>query len=409
VVFGDHTREIKYIDFDFIAGADGTKILRPILIAPQYFYLQLRSYRLENRGYGRHFKLLNEQLFSLPPLAEQHRIVAKVDELMALCDQLEQQSEQQLDAHQQLVETLLGTLTTARDAEELATNWQRLADHFDLLFGGALGGTAGAEWAIDRLKDTILQLAVMGKLVPPNPADEPASVLLHRIKSEKKRLVTEGKLREKKPLPPISEKEKPRFLPSHWECVRLGEIGVVKGGKRVPKGQSLTREKTPYVYIRVTDMKAQTVVTDDLHYITPEVYSEIRNYTISSDDVYITIAGTIGAVGTVPEQLDGVNLTENAAKIVMPMVNKYWLVNSLGSKQCQQHFSESVNQQAQPKLALNKIEMLPLGVPPLTEQGRIVAKVDEFFSLCDQLKAKVQEAAETQMNLSGALVERALS
>ena len=85
VVFGDHTRNVKYVDFDFVAGADGTKILCPLVIYPRYFYTYIRHCDLEGRGYARHFKVLNENLIALPPNAEQHRIVAKVDELMALC------------------------------------------------------------------------------------------------------------------------------------------------------------------------------------------------------------------------------------------------------------------------------------------------------------------------------------
>ena len=89
VLFGDHTRETKLIDFDFIVGADGVKLLHPISIHTPYYFLVLRWLPLENRGYGRHFKLLKASFIPLPPLAEQHRIVAKVDELMALCNQLE--------------------------------------------------------------------------------------------------------------------------------------------------------------------------------------------------------------------------------------------------------------------------------------------------------------------------------
>ena len=123
----------------------------------------------------------------IPPFAEQHRIVAKVDELMALCDQLEQCSESQLAAHQTLVETLLATLTDSCDADELAQNWARLSTHFDTLFT--------TEASIDALKQTILQLAVMGKLVPQDPSDEPASALLERIAAEKALLVKEKKIK----------------------------------------------------------------------------------------------------------------------------------------------------------------------------------------------------------------------
>ncbi|HBI5429060.1 TPA: restriction endonuclease subunit S, partial [Salmonella enterica] len=158
----------------------------------------------------------NEKLFSLPPLCEQIRIVTKVEELMSLCDQLEQHSLTSLDTHQQLVETLLTTLTDSQNADQLAENWSRISEHFDTLFT--------TEASIDALKQTILQLAVMGKLVPQDPNDEPASELLKRIAQEKAQLVKDGKMKKQKPLPPISDEEKPFELPDGWEWVKLGNI-----------------------------------------------------------------------------------------------------------------------------------------------------------------------------------------
>jgi type I restriction enzyme S subunit len=116
---------------------------------------------------------LKSEPFPLPSISEQHRIIAKVDELMALCDQLEAQTEASIDAHKTLVEVLLATLSNAKDADELNDNWQTISQHFDVLFT--------TQASIDQLKQTILQLAVMGKLVKQDPKDEPASKLLERI------------------------------------------------------------------------------------------------------------------------------------------------------------------------------------------------------------------------------------
>lgn len=124
----------------------------------------------------------------LPPYQEQTRIVSRVQDLMSLCDQLEQHSLTSLDAHQQLVETLLTTLTDSLNADELAENWARISEHFDTLFT--------TEASIDALKQTILQLAVMGKLVPQDPNDKPASELLKRIAQEKAQLVKDGKIKK---------------------------------------------------------------------------------------------------------------------------------------------------------------------------------------------------------------------
>jgi len=160
-------------------------------------------------------KALSLIVFPLPPLAEQHRIVAKVDELMALCDQLENQHSNAASAHETLVSYLLGTLTQSQSADDLTdreggnaenkkaifgqANWQRIAAHFDTLF------TTDA--SIAALKQTLLQLAVMGKLVPQDPTDEPASELLKRIQAEKTKLIAEGKIKKGKALPPIAEDE----------------------------------------------------------------------------------------------------------------------------------------------------------------------------------------------------------
>lgn len=114
-------------------------------------------------------------------------------------------------------------------------------------------------------------------------------------------------------------------MPEGWAWCRVQTIASVKGGKRVPKGYAVTDEKTNHIYIRVTDMKNSTIMLDDLKYISDEVYSQISNYVISKDDIYVTIAGTIGNVGEVPDELDGMNLTENAAKVCNISIDKSFL------------------------------------------------------------------------------------
>ncbi|MDP5138298.1 restriction endonuclease subunit S, partial [Rheinheimera baltica] len=177
------------------------------------------------RGIKNSFRLsdVGEMLCPIPPSQEQLKIVAKIDELMAFCDQLEQQSYKQLDAHNQLVDALLATLTQSQNADDLASSWQRLAAHFDTLFT--------TEYSIDALKKTILQLAVMGKLVKQDLNDEPASELLKRIALEKDALVKAGKIKKQKPLPPIGDDEKPFELPQGWEWCRLEQLGLTSTGK----------------------------------------------------------------------------------------------------------------------------------------------------------------------------------
>jgi type I restriction enzyme S subunit len=162
----------------------------------------------------------------IPPLAEQHRIVAKVEELMALCDELEKQETHHLKSHALLVETLLGTLTQAKDAKEFQQAWSLLAQHFDDLFT--------TEDSIDQLKQTILQLAVMGKLVPQDPKDEPASVLLERIRVEKERFMEEKKLGKQGVINRIQSSEKLHQLPDGWMFARFGEVVFNRDAERIP-------------------------------------------------------------------------------------------------------------------------------------------------------------------------------
>jgi type I restriction enzyme S subunit len=124
---------------------------------------------------------------------------------MQLCDQLEQQQNLSSEAHDQLVDTLLNVLTNSSDVDEFQQNWQRISENFDLLFT--------TEYSIDQLKQTILQLAVMGKLVKQDPNDEPASELLKQITEEKAKLIKEGKIKKSKPLLEISNEEKQYEIP----------------------------------------------------------------------------------------------------------------------------------------------------------------------------------------------------
>ncbi|EDV3052532.1 restriction endonuclease subunit S [Salmonella enterica subsp. enterica] len=241
-------------------------------------------------------------------------------------------------------------------------------------------------YGIKKLRELILELAVRGKLVPQDPNDEPASVLLERIAAEKAELVKQGKIKKPKPLPEISEEEKPFELPVGWEWARLGQCAEISGGKRLPASHQYSISSTPYIYIRVTDMKNGTIKNDDLCYIKKETFELIKKYTISEHDLYITIAGTIGEVGIVPSFFNGMNLTENAAKISNISVDKMWLKDTLSSPLSKKYFFNKTNQLAQPKLALNQINNSIIPIPPLLEQLKIRNRVEALLGLCDQLE-----------------------
>lgn len=165
-------------------------------------------------------------------------------------------------------------------------------------------------------------------------------------------------------------------VPESWEAIPVATVAGVKGGKRMPKGIALTSTDTGQPYIRVKDFRDHGVDANHVLFVPKGYESTISRYLISTDDVYISIAGTIGLVGQVPQVLDGANLTENAAKISVTdqSVDTRFLMYALASDSCQLQIAQSTATNAQPKLALVRIEQIQLPIPPtLDEQHEIVA------------------------------------
>ncbi len=159
-----------------------------------------------------------------------------------------------------------------------------------------------------------------------------------------------------------------------WQSSKLGGIAQVKGGKRLPKGEKLVSEATQFPYIRVCDFKGFSVDMKDIHYLTSKIQETISRYVITKDDVFISIAVTIGRVGTIPVELDGANLTENAARIVLDqegVLEKEFLKYCLASPKIQRDIASRRSKNAQPKLALAQIKDLDIPLPPLPEQKKI--------------------------------------
>ena len=192
-------------------------------------------------------------------------------------------------------------------------------------------------------------------------------------------------------------------VPEHWEVVRLGEVANVKGGKRLPKGHKFSEKPTPYPYIRVVDFRNGTINKANLKFLTPEDYQLLKRYTISSKDVYISIAGTIGLVGVVPPDLDGANLTENAAKIVLndKRLDQLFLVYALSSEQGQEQIHQRAAKTSQPKLALTRIRQIPIPLPPILEQreiARILQTIDRKIEAEENRKQALDDLFKTLLH-----------
>ncbi|BEM53007.1 type I restriction endonuclease EcoAI subunit S [Serratia marcescens] len=336
----------------------------------------------------------------LPPMLEQKKVVARVKELMSLCDQLEQQALTSLDAHQQLVETLLATLTGSQNAEELAENWARISLHFDTLFT--------TEASIDALKQAILQLAVMGKLVPQDPNDEPASELLKRIEQEKTQLVREGKIKKQKPLPPMSDEEKPFELPEGWEWATLSHLGSFAGGKTPSKMRGDYWEgDIPWVTPK--DMKTPLITTSE-DFVTDLAIEDGLSKFSPGSLLFVARSGILRR--TFPVAITAIECTVNQdIKVLTPFVlniNSYIFLMMRGFET---HILKNLTKVGTTveSLLFDEFASHPFMLPPLEEQLRITNRVNGMMKLCDTLKSRLQSAQQTQLHMADALTDAALN
>jgi type I restriction enzyme, S subunit len=354
---------------------------------------------------------IEKLLIPLPPLAEQHRIVEKVDELMALCDALEEKQTRNLHTHQLLVETLLETLTQAKTTEELQAAWQRLATCFDTLFT--------TEESVNKLKQTILQLAVMGKLTEDFRKSNPelvsgsnsASALLEQIATEKERLVKEGKLKKQEKLPPINEDEKPFELPEGWKWERIGssvlfsEYGLSEKTYDIKDGVPL---------IKMGDIQDGIVLIGGQKYVSKDVEGLPDLYLKKLDILYnrTNSADLVGKTGIFEGPDDMYTFASYLIRIRCS--KNYLLPNYLNlamnapffrHTQIKPHLKQQCGQ-ANVNGTIMRNMMFPF--PPLADQQRIVEMVDELFALCDTLKARIANAQKIENQLATAVVEAAV-
>ncbi len=362
----------------------------PIQLLAPFAQSQFNS---PQRGIKNSFRLTDASamLIALPPLAEQSRIVARVEELMALCDALEEKGRLAAAQHERLAGALFDALASSASAEEAADHWQRIAAHFDLLLDRPA--------AVDRLEQAILQLAVRGRLVPQNPADEPASALLQKIRAEKDRLIAAGQLKRDKPLPPISDEEKPFELPEGWEWVRLGQIiELISGQHLLPNEYSENLDlEIPYLTgpAEFGPMNPQ-----------PTRSTNERRAIATKGDILITVKGS--GVG----KLNSVGFEELAISRQLMAIRPFITSNDflfLALSVLGTSFQEKSVGIAIPGISRVDVTDAIVALPPLTEQSRIVARVAELRALCAQLRERLTATDQTRSRLAEALLEQAVA
>ncbi|MDB9494656.1 restriction endonuclease subunit S [Spirulina major CS-329] len=199
-------------------------------------------------------------------------------------------------------------------------------------------------------------------------------------------------------------------IADNWRWTNIGSVGNVKGGKRLPKGKKLLKDDTGYPYIRAGNLKQGTVIEEDILYISKDIFEVIKNYTVESGDIYITIVGAcIGDSGIIPSHFSGASLTENAAKIcqINHLCNSEYLALWLRSPLCQRFIHGNKMSGAQGKLALFRIKALPLPLPPLEEQKEIVKRLESAFEQADVIETEIKASLEQLKTLEQAILAKA--
>jgi type I restriction enzyme S subunit len=377
------------------------------LVMPRYLWIVLRSPFMvecvEENQRGQAYPAINDADFAilpfpLPPLAEQIRIVAKVDQLMNLCDRLEAARAGREAARDRLAAASLARVN-APDPETF---------HADARFAlDALPALTTRPDQIKALRRTILNLAVRGKLVPQDPADEPASEVLKRIAKEKARLAKEGKAKRQDPLPEIKLDQWPFELPVGWAWGRFPEVGTFGRGKSKhrPRNDPVLFEGGEHLMIQTGDVaRSQGVI---------ETYtSKYNDFGLSQSfkwpkgTLCITIAANIADSGTLsfdacfPDSVVGfipASVFENARYF------EYFV------RTAKANLLEFAPATAQKNINLEILTQVLIPIPPLAEQHRIVAKVDALMMLCDRLEAGLTATAATRRRLLDALLAEALT
>jgi type I restriction enzyme S subunit len=338
-----------------------------------------------------------ERLITIPPLAEQERIVAKIDQLMALCDKLEAERNARDQKRVTVHTAAMNRLLSAPDKPIYDSSWQFITKHFIELYSATPN--------VAELKKAILQLAVMGRLVPQDPNEQPASELLKEIEAEKARLLKEGILEADDIHPPVQPSETKLQLPGTWIWCRYSDVAKLKHGHQFREYDFVP---TGIPVIKITQCKADgTLDLTKCDFIAQNRKDEFRNFRIEKGDLLMALTGgTLGKVTRVTEDYGFVVQNYRVGKFIPN--GKYiaadYLTIILQSNLFQDLVKGKINQNAQPNVGKADIEYLPIPLPPLAEQQLIVAKVDQLMALCDALEKHIGAATEKKTAILNAVL-----
>jgi len=341
IVFGDHSKTLKLIDFDFIIGADGTKIMVPISLYPKYLYcvLKYNVINMKDRGYSRHYQFLKQKLVPLPPLGEQKRIVAKLESLMPYVEKY-----------------------GAAHAKLEAFNKQFPED----------------------MQKSILQYAIQGKLVEQREEEGTAEELYQQIQAEKAKLIKEGKSKKEKPLPEITVDEISFEVPESWKWIRICDLGYFSSGKTPAMSEPQYWKNGNFPWVTSKDMKRKYIDRSEMM-ITEKAVEQMTVYprgtllmVVRSGILKRLLPLAILKVdSTINQDLKAFTLYDNSMSEYV-----YWTLKAMQSYILKEYRKQVTTVDS---LKFDEFQIMPLPLPPMEEQKRIVAKIEELLPYCQQL------------------------
>ena len=377
-----------------------------------FYYLRSRTFIdfVEGQMQGVAYPAINdEKLFSalvpLAPSKEQERIVAKVDELMRLCDEMEARKQARRESRVRLNNATLAPLNdgTSLEPEEFEQASARLADNFATLYDSAE--------TIGKLRSTILQLAVQGKLVPQDPNEESSILLLKAIEEKRKKLVRSSEQKKLDPTRTFDADKLPLSLPQGWDWTQLGEISLKLGAGSTPLGgRSVYREKG-VKFLRSQNVWNDGLRLDGVAYISEEIHEDMSGTQVEPGDVLLNITGaSIGRSSIVPEDMGEANVSQHVS--IIRLVDKrlrFFIHLCVISPYIQGSIMQTQVGISREGLSMRSLKEFVLPIPPLEEQKRIVAKVNQLMALCDELETKLRQAEADSEKLMNAAVQHVLA
>jgi len=352
LVFGDHTRNIKYIDFDFVVGADGVKVLRTKYLDPKFFYYMARSINLPSRGYGRHYRAFCSSYIPIFSQTEQMMTVSTIEKLMALCDQLEQQQKHRDNLRTATRKSAIDAISTATTPEELEIAWKRINNNWEAI--------ANTPESIDALRKLVLDIFTMPKTFQ--------SESIHK----------------------------------------LGDVVSVLNGDRSANYPSKEhRVEFGIPFINAGHLQNGEVEMSEMDYITQNKFLSLKGGKIQDGDLLFCLRGSLGKCAIVNGIKEGTVASSLAILRPNRQVNSKYLLRFLQSGSCARQIKQFDNGSAQPNLAAKSILNFELYLPALSDQELVVAKVDDLMALCDQLESELKSRSEVAEKFARSVVSSA--